>query len=91
MLLLGVVATGVLGMAVTAILLGRAQKQTVAASEHRAAARWDARAIGEDEAWLRQSPRVNRLRLHLLANRWGVIATCCPSVPMTWPFVVPWR
>jgi serine/threonine-protein kinase len=66
-LLLGIIATGVLGMAITTVLLGRAQRQTVAALEQsRGLLDGMLARIGEDEAWLRQSPRVNRLRLRLL-------------------------
>jgi serine/threonine protein kinase len=66
-LIMGIVATGVVTLAIATILLGRAHRQTTTALEQsRALLDRMLRRIGEDDAWLRQSPRVNRLRLDLL-------------------------
>lgn len=71
-LILGVVATGILALAATAVLLRRAQTRTESAYQQSQAIldRMLAR-VGDDEAWLRQSPQVNRLRLRLLREALG--------------------
>jgi tetratricopeptide (TPR) repeat protein/tRNA A-37 threonylcarbamoyl transferase component Bud32 len=71
-LMLGILATGIVALTVTAILLRRAQSQTEIAYQQSQAIldRMLAR-VGDDEAWLRQSPQVNRLRLRLLREALG--------------------